>query len=342
MAIVGYRVVACEGGDQVGKADAILNFSQRILEMGLPVTYASFPIYATPIGTCIRQFLRNGTEEFGIEPIKDLKVKMSLYALNRLEFMNVLLSKREYKRTLILLDRSSFSAAVTIAYGIANNEELEDEEKVKELMEYGLDMEKLMIGKLRLSHCVVQMVAKDSPWENVRNEKKDINETDDVQGKVSYVYDLYSQKFGNGWRKIVTRTPEGWRDRGDISKDMYDFVSGRGVLEGLERKDGLVSVRYEIGIEEILKHIYHGEILREGLLLQYLNALRGNDKDTMHVLGCEIGESVGRTCKCILFSNREVRESARRICAELPEVYMIFQKYIGEEFVAKFKKAIDE
>ena len=54
-----YRVVSCEGGDQCGKADAILGFLKKFEERGVSITYSSFPIYASPFGTVIRKFLKN-------------------------------------------------------------------------------------------------------------------------------------------------------------------------------------------------------------------------------------------------------------------------------------------
>ena len=90
----GYRVVVCEGADQVGKADVILNLSRKLLSQGIPVTYSSFPIYATPWGSMIRHSLMHGlTKFFPTTTVEELRVRYSFLAINRLEFMEVLLSK---------------------------------------------------------------------------------------------------------------------------------------------------------------------------------------------------------------------------------------------------------
>ena len=194
---LNYRVVSCEGGDQCGKADAVLRFREKFLNRGVSVTFSSFPIYASPFGTCIRKFLRQGLEDFDFLPEKELKIKMALYSLDRLQLLDIVLSNPEYKKTLILLDRSSFSNAVTLAYGIVNVKDLDNEE-IQKLVEYAFWLDNLMIKKLNLKNCVVQMVALDSCWSNVRHEEMDINENEDVQRMTEKTYDLFQDKVGEG------------------------------------------------------------------------------------------------------------------------------------------------
>jgi len=337
-----YKVIVCEGGDQVGKADAILTFSEKILDMGIPVTYSSFPVYATPFGTIIRLFLRQGLDEFKFPKIRELKAKMAMYALNRLEFMDVLLSNTRSKDTLILLDRSPFSNALTIAYGLANMEEMKNYGVLNELLDYAFELESFMIKKMDLTNCVAQLVSENRNWNNVRNEKSDINENEDVQKAADRIYSMYADRIGNGWKQIVTKTDDGWRDRDEIFNDIYNFLTERvGELETKEEK-GMLRVRYEIGIEEILKHIYKGEVLPEGIVCKYLNALRGNDKDSMHKYGCLIGVEVGKTCRTMKFKNKGVRDAAKKIVKEVPEVLDLLSYFISKDFPDKFLKAINE
>ncbi len=342
MATNNYRVLSCEGGDQVGKGDAISNLSEGLLRSGIPITYSSFPIYATPLGTTIRMFLKNGLDEFKFDKIKELKVKMALYALNRLEFMEILLSNPLYKKTLILLDRSSFSNAVTIGYGLATVEKLKNSKTVEELINYALNLDSFMIKKLGLGNCVVQMVLEDSNWENVRKEKSDINENDDVQVFSEKIYDTYQKKIGKGWKKVVTKNSNGWRPREEIYDEIYKFLVSRvGSLEK-EKESKIYEMRYEIGIEEILSNIYKGEVLQSGILTKYLSALRSNDKDSMHKYGCVIGVEVGNTCQLVQFKNKGVRKAIKAIINELSEVLDVLSSFISKDFSSKFCKAVDE
>lgn len=139
-------MVSFEGGDQVGKGDAALNLSSKLLSLGIPVTYSSFPIYATPLGTMVRFALKGGLSKFNLDKKRELKIRMALFALNRLEFMEVLLSNPKYKKTLIMLDRSSFSNSVTLGYGLSTIEDITKKE-IEEFVEYFLWLDSFMIKK---------------------------------------------------------------------------------------------------------------------------------------------------------------------------------------------------
>lgn len=336
-----YKVIVCEGGDQVGKADAILTFSEKMLEMGIPVTYSSFPMYATPFGTIIRLFLRQGLDDLKLDKNRELKVKMAMYALNRLEYMDVLLAHKTSKDTLILLDRSPFSNAVTIAYGLANMPDIRDEKVLNELIDFALKLDGFMIKTMKLTNCVVQMVSEDRSWDNVRKETADINENEDVQMAADRIYGMYAKRIGEGWKQIVTRTENGWRDRKDIYTDILTFLESRIDMSELPRDRKMLKIRYEIGIEEVLKHIYKGEDLPEGIIRRYLTALRNNDKDSMHNYGCIIGVEVGRTCKMMHFSHQKVRQAMRDIVQDVPETLKLLEYFISKEFKDKFVDAIN-
>lgn len=335
-----YRTVICEGGDQVGKADSILTFTKKMLEIGVPVTYASFPIYATPIGVCIRLFLRQGLPDSNLSYEESLKTKMALYALNRLEFMDILLSHSKYKNTIILLDRSPYSNAVTLAYGIANVENLKSPEKINELVEYALNLESFTIKTLHTETCVVQMVSETKSWNNVRNEKADINENQQVQEMSDRTYKLYAEKIGDGWRKIVTRTDSGWRDREEIFKDIYDFAEQKLGKISCGRKK-MVNLVYEIGIAEILKSIYKGWELPEGLVTEHIKSIKENDKDTMHDTACIIGVQVGMSTKLVRIKHKAVREAMKKILQDNPGVFDVLEYFISKEFVTKFKAGVN-
>lgn len=342
MPTTNYKTIICEGGDQTGKADAILTFSEKILNMGIPVTYASFPVYATPFGTAIRLFLRQGLEDLKLSKLKELKAKMAMYALNRLEFMDVFLSNPKFKDTVIVLDRSPFSNALTVAYGLANYPEMRNYGMLNQLIDYAMELDGFMIKKLNLTNCVFQTVTEDDNWDNVRHEDADINENEKVQKAAMQIYDMYEDRIKEGWKKILTKTKDGWREREAISDEIYRFFIDR-VGDITDKKvRSMLRIRYEIGIEEILKHIYKGEVLPEGVVCEYLKALRTNDKDNMHKFGCMIGTEVGVTCKTMSFKNKGVRQAARKIVNEVPEVLDVLSYFISEDFPDKFLKAIDD
>jgi len=332
-----YRVISCEGGDQFGKADAILTFSKKFLERGVSITFSSFPIYASPFGTIIREFLKNGMQDFQFPPIKELRIKMALYALDRLQFLDVLLSNPEYKKTLILLDRSSFSNAVTLAYGIVYIDGLKKKE-IENLVKYAFWLDGLMIRKLKLKNCIAQMVSSDDSWSNVRNEQKDINENAEVQRVTDKAYNLYQKRIGEGWRKIATKTKKGWRDREDIFNDLYDFVVERTGEFNLE----VFPKKYIINIEEVLENSYPGSVVNQQDINKYLKALNENDKDTMHEYGMKVGVQIGHSCKEFVLKNKDVQQMFCKILRKHPDILKVLTQYMGEEFGNKVLESMDE
>ena len=335
-----YKVVSCEGGDQFGKADAILTFSKKFLDSGVSITYSSFPIYATPFGTVIRKFLKNGLDDFKFSPVKELKIKMALYALDRLQFLDVVLSNPEYKKTLILLDRSSFSNAVTLAYGIVNIKDFRRKEDMNSFLRYAFWIDGLMIRKLGLKNCVVQMVSGDSSWDNVRGEEHDINENTDVQRITEKTYKIYQERVGDGWKRITTKTKDGWVDREEIFKNIYDFVVERYGEFNLE----VFPKKLVINIEEILDNSYPSAVVKKGDIKGYLEALNGNDKDSMHEYGIKIGEQIGLSTKEFILNNEEVQEMFSKIIRRKSDtdILEVIKRYLGEGFVDKVLEAIDK
>ncbi len=333
-----YRVVSCEGGDQCGKADAVLTLRRKLLDRGVSVTFSSFPIYATPFGTCIRKFLTGGMDGFNFDSRDELRVKMALYALNRLEFLDVVLSDQEYSRTLILLDRGSFSNAVTLAYGIVNIEGLTDEE-IDEYVKLAFWLDNLMIRKLKLKDCVVQLIALDAKEGYSGNRiQKDITERKDVQQMTEKTYDIYQDKVGEGWKKIVTRMEEGWGDREEIFNGIYEFVVSRYGAFSSEAfpKDLSVNVR------EIIENSYPGSEVERGDIVRYIDALEDNDKDQMYKYSIRIGEQISLTCEDFIIRDKEVERKFSVIFKRFPEIYEVLEEYLGERFKDLIKDSIEK
>jgi len=335
-----YRVVSCEGGDQCGKADAILGFLKRFQERGVSITYSSFPIYASPFGTVIRKFLKNGLDDFNFPPMEELKIKMALYALDRLQFLDVVLSNPEYKKTLILLDRSSFSNAVTLAYGIVNIKDFRRKEDMNSFLRYAFWVDSLMIRKLGLKNCVVQMVSSDNSWENVRGEEHDINENTDVQRITEETYKIHQEKVGDGWKRIVTKTKDGWVDREEIFKNIYDFVVKRYGEFNLE----VFPKKLVINIEEILENSYPSAVVKKEDIKKYLEALNGNDKDTMHEYGIRIGEQIGLSTKEFILRDKEVQQMFVKILRRKSDadILDVVEKYLGKGFRNKITESVNK
>lgn len=330
-----YRVASCEGGDQVGKADAILNLRKQLIKKSIPVTYSSFPIYATPVGTAIRMFLKNGISIPNTNNTENTAIKMSLFSLNRLEFLDVLLSSDIYSKTLVLLDRSSFSNAVTIAYTISSDKECE-EGNLEKLVDLALDLDSLMIRKLNLEECVIELVSECKDWGNIRSEKRDLYEHRDVQLLSNGIYKIYAKKIGKGWGQIVTKDDKGWRERGDILKDVVEKI---GKSFGEIRPNRLVKNR-EVGVEEIMRSLYPGSFVNREELEIYKKSLYENDKDTMYEYACKLGLAIANSCDRVEFQNKEVKRAFKEITNRYPKVYDVLLQCVGDKYVKRLQEGL--
>lgn len=330
-----YRVVSCEGGDQVGKADAILNLRKELIKKSIPVTYSSFPIYATPFGTTIRKVLKNEFDDSRMDKFEKIGIKMSLYSLNRLEFLDVLLSSDIYSKTLIILDRSSFSSAVSIAYALCSDSQF-GKKDIDKLVDLALDLDSLMIRKLNLEKCVIELVSECKDWGNIRSEKRDLHEHLDVQLLSNEIYKVYAKKIGGGWSEIVTKDDNGWRDRRDIRNNILGRIEKS---FGKIRPNRLVKNR-EVGAEEIMRSLYPNSLVKRKELEIYKKSLFENDKDTMYEYACKLGLSIASSCERVEFQNKEVKRAFKKIVDRYPKIYDVLLQCVGENYVKRLQEGL--
>lgn len=332
MPIKSYASICVEGGDQVGKADAALTLHKELKRKGINVTYCSFPIYSTPIGTTIRCLLKEGCPKNVLNPDNDLEIRLTLYVLNRLEFLDVYLSDEKYIDTVLLLDRSPFSNAVTIGYKI----ESFDEKQVKEYVKLALNYDRLLISKLGLDRCIVQLKSKAKEWKNIREQEGDQLERKDVQEKCELVYDVYKNIIGDSWHQIITKDKNGWRDRKDILNDICNILKQTyGNFEDIQKGQ-----RFSIGFKEVVDKMYLNSTYSEDVFSKYYLALKENNKDTMYANGVILGKTVADSCKNIHFSNKEVKAEFKRIIEKLPEILNVLEYFLGKNYTTNLAKSL--
>lgn len=336
MEVESYGVLCVEGGDQVGKGDATSRILSELESECVNITYSSFPVYATPVGTVIRFLLKNGCPEDVLSAESNLDVRMALFALNRLEFMDVYLSDEKYRDTLLVLDRSPYSNAVTIGYGISFQSDWNREE-VRGYIDKATNYDSLMISKLGLDRCVVQLKSEEDEWRNIRGEGTDHYEKKDVQERCSEVYSMYKDIVGPGWNEVVTKSNDGWRSRDDIWGDIENILwSTYGIMGEIRNGE-----RYDIGFKEIVKGMYPKAVYDRGDFSVYNNALQRNMKDLMYEKGLALGEQVANSCMNIAFRSDDVRGEFRRVVLEVPEVMNVFEYFLGKRFVSKLRRGLE-
>ena len=200
----GVRTVAIEGGDQVGKGDAILHLSEALEEEGESISMLALPFYALPIGMSIRKMLCTNQESLKqIEGLNDVvgtarqtEIAMAMFTLNRLEVLGTL----EKVDGLLLLDRSAFSHAVTISYNIFLGNV--PKEEMAEFAYKGLSMDELFINTLNLSNCVLNLRTEKTKWNATRGKGEDMYEREEVQEICDDVCDIF-QEYAKEWMEAV-------------------------------------------------------------------------------------------------------------------------------------------
>ncbi len=336
MELESYGVLCVEGGDQVGKGDATSRILNELESEHVNITYSSFPVYATPVGTVIRSLLKNGCSEDVLSAESNLDVRMALFALNRLEFMDVYLSDEKYRDTLLVLDRSPYSNAVTIGYGISFQSDWNREE-VRGYIDKATNYDSLLISKLGLDRCVVQLKSEEDEWRNIRGEGTDHYEKKDVQERCSEVYSMYKDIVGPGWNEVVTKSNDCWRSRDDIWGDIENILwNTYGAMGEIRQGD-----RYDIGFKEIVEGMYPKAVYDKKSYSIYNKALKGNVKDLMYSEGLKLGEQVANSCINIRFKSPLVRDEFRRVVLEVPEVMNVFAYFLGGSFVDKLKRGLE-
>ena len=330
-----YRTICIEGVDQVGKADATSRLLLELANQGVNITFTSFPIYATPTGATIRSFLVNGFSDRKLKEIDSLDVRMAFYVLDRLEFMDLCLSNSKYSNTILVLDRSPFSNAVSIGYWFFLQKDW-NEDEVKKCITRAMDLESLMISKLGVDRCIIQLKSEESEWKDIRKGYSDLYEKKDVQEWGSRVYEVYKDIVGPSWHQVISKRDDGWRDRDDIWNDIKKILKETYGDMG-DIKQGL---RYDIGFKEIVESMYPKAKYDKKLYNIYNTAIKENVKDVMYKSALELGRQVANSCAGIRFSNKEVKEEFKRILAILPNIMKVFEHFLGKGFVNKIEKSL--
>jgi len=334
----GVRTVTIEGGDQVGKGDAILNLSRALVEEGESITMLALPFYALPVGMSIRKMLCTNQEGLkkidGLEDVvgtsRQTEIAMAMFALNRLEVLKTL----EKAEGLVMLDRSAFSHALTISYNIfLGNIPKED---MEEFAYKGIDMDQLFIDELYLSNCVLNLRTENSRWNATRGGGEDMHERGEVQDICDGVYDVFKEYSKEGWKNVVTREDDKWRSREDILQDNLEFVHSR--ISSKRLKQGSLKI---LSAKDISNDIYPSIQLSQKEEESWMEAVLANDKQKMYQASINIAEEIAKGIKTVQLSP-EIKEQFKKILDEYPEAYSLLEAFAGSHYVLVLRKAVNE
>lgn len=336
-----YRVCAVEGGDQVGKGDGTEKIAEA-LSKHLSVTKISFPAYSFPIGASIRHMLKNGLEEVfkdsEITDEEEFETRMALYALNRLEMANALLDER-YLNKFLLFDRSPFSNALTIAYGLKGSGKISEEELHK-YVKKGFEYDRYIIERFGLDSCVIEFFdSSNKEWKGSRSGGDDQYENAGVQAVVGKVYDIFAKKVGNGWLKIATKNDSGWREREDIREDSLEFIYSK--FPEIEKEMCLEKSIEIIEVEDVCRELYQGSVVSNGLKEELRRALEGNNKAKIYEASLKIADEIVKTCSEVVWRNDEIRDAFKEIIKQAPYCISVIAYFMGQEYADLLKESYE-
>lgn len=329
-----YLSVDFEGGDQVGKGDAVRNLSLELASEGLNVTVVSFPCYATPVGFSVRKVLKEDLLSKYDMSLKDATTaKMALFSLNRLEVLNSILSSE--KSDIYLFDRGPFSNALTIAYAISTG--LSPEYK-EELASKALSLDSYFRESLDIDKCVVRLCNTGCTWSKEREEDTDLHESRDVQEISDSIYTIFANRLGESWIDISSKNENGWRNREEITKESLEFVKKRHSLSPV----GDCKQPNYFPLALTLSNLYRGSTVDSRALDLFMSSIGSNNKQLMYEISEVISKQVVNSAKDITWYNSEIERSVRDMFDDIPELLFLLEELYGEDFVIKFLRSVEK
>jgi hypothetical protein len=270
---------------------------------------------------------------------REIELKMVEFALNRLEALDSILRRFENKEAYFLLDRSPYSMAVTISYGLASTQGVQKDD-VDDLIKIGFNLDQLFLETLNARECVIHLMADYGKigWIKSRTDG-DLYETKEVQEIVDGIYHKIAQEVGKGWSKIYTKQEGKFRKRKDIYKEVENVIDS---LTWKSSTDGKSSI-YDIS--EIAQDIYGVDISELDQYNKYYRNIKEDDNEKnkeTYELACKIGEYISQNCERIEFQNKEVKQKVGEILNMYPEYFIIIEQYYGQEFTDKLSKGIHD
>lgn len=331
-----YHCIDFEGGDQVGKGDAVKNISLELANLGYKICVVAFPYYATPFGYVIRDVLVNGfPSEIVLDKNRQVEIKMLLFALNRLEILNALLSMKKYD--VYVFDRGPFSNALTIAYHVFGDSKNVENEGY--LANTALEFDSYFRNILGVDDCVICLKQDGVKWEESRSgHGDDLHERREVQDISGDIYKIFEEKVGSGWKNVVTKNSEGWRERGDIKEECLQFVKESGVIKNIRNMKSLLP-EYLL-LEDIQKFLYQGSDLRNDLHESWKASVIENDKKEVYRVSEFTSMAFSETTERLVWNNTEIRGEILKYLTLYPEIFDIIEYRYGKRFVSKLKKSL--
>lgn len=198
-----FTPIVIDGLDGSGKATTLATISTILVSAGFEVLKIEYPNYQLPWGALIADILHDR-----VKADLELKEKMLLYALNRVESVPLIqncldrIDRKEIKRPLILLfDRYPTSNVLTTAYYFQLNPPQSDEDEIVELLAYMDQIDHFLYDTFNLRGVKVNipLLESSSVIEALNGDHTrvalDNYEVENVQQQAARLYKILFNKF---------------------------------------------------------------------------------------------------------------------------------------------------
>lgn len=339
---MSFHSIVIEGGDQVGKGDVTNYLLHSLCKQNIPIRKLSFPLYASPFGAIVRKNLEQGF--VGIPKIeeiigtkRELELKMIAYALNRLEALESILRRLENSNAYFVLDRSTYSMALTIAYGLGGIKSIERSD-VKTLIDTGLNFEKLFLKTFDMDKCVLHLIADygKEGWKKSRTDG-DLYEKREIQEVADDVYNELANMVGLGWNKIYTKKGGKFREREDIYSEVNEIVNSLNFPQTKKLDNPIYDIK------EVSQDVYNVDIANFDFFKKYFKNIEEDDNDKnkeTYKFAYKIAEHIVNETKEVSFNNKDVKKNVRDLLDQYPEMFDLVEYHFNGNFVEKIKKAV--
>ena len=339
---MSFHSIVIEGGDQVGKGDVTHYLLRTLCEKNIPIHKLSFPLYSSPFGAIVRRNLEQGflgipklEETIGTK--RELELKMVAYALNRLEALESLLRHLKNVDTYLLLDRSTYSLALTIAYGLGGVKSISKDD-VNDLINTGLSFENLFLETLDMKKCVLHLIAEHGKegWKKSRTDG-DLYEKKEVQEVADDVYNELANIVGEGWNRVYTKKNGEFRDREDIYNDVDKIID----TLNMPKTGSLDNPIYDI--KELARDVYSVDVMKFDLFKKYFRNIKEDRNDRnkeTYQFAYKIADYIVDNTEQVTFNNDDVKQNVKDLLDFYPEMFDLIKYHFNDDFVEKIKEGI--
>ncbi|HCC68125.1 TPA: hypothetical protein DEP90_02905 [Patescibacteria group bacterium] len=339
---MSFHSVVIEGGDQVGKGDVTQYLLESLCKRNIPIRKLSFPLYSSPFGAIVRKNLEEGFSGIPkIEKIigtkRELELKMIAYALNRLETLESILRRLEKTEAYFILDRSTYSIALTIAYGLGGIKSIKRND-VRSLIDTGLNFEKLFLKTFDMDKCVLHLMADygKGGWKKSRTDG-DLYEKKEIQEVADDIYNELADIVGSGWNRVYTKKNGEFRDRGTIYSEVDEIVDALNMPKTKKLNNPIYDIK------EVAQDVYNIDVTDFEFFKKYFKNIEedNNDKNQeTYKSAYKIAEHIVKETKKVSFNNQYVRENVRNLLDLYPEMFDLVEYHFNRGFVKKIKEGL--